>query len=153
MQALSFHYWRSGMFSDCIKKLSRKGFGLGTWDELDKWPSRLDFWFSRKKKKRFFGSFLSDHFLVFNFCPRDGDEWLGRGWERFLSNSRHLQGLCETALETSSPEIPRVLSVLQGMTFTTSRECFEEQQREAMWSTSPRFHTALKNRLRAIMLV
>lgn len=63
------------MFSDCIEKLSRKGFGLGTWNEFDKLPSRPDFCYSReKKKKSFLGSFLSDHFSVFNFCPRDGDE-------------------------------------------------------------------------------
>lgn len=82
------------MFPDCIKKLSRKGFGLRTWDELDKLPSRRDFcysWGEGLGEGSFLGHFLSECFLVFNFCPRDGDEWLRRGWERFLSNSCYLK--------------------------------------------------------------
>lgn len=133
IQALSFHYWSSGEFPDCIKKLSRKGFGLGTWDELGKLPSRPDFSYSRKKKNSW--TFSIRPFLVFNFCPRVGDEWLWRGWERFLSNSCQLKWLCETALGTSFPEIPKALSVLERMTFITSRECSEEQ-----------FHMAFKKR-------
>ena len=34
--------------------------------------------------------------------------------------------VCEAALETSSPGVPKALCVLQGMTFLTSKECFEE---------------------------
>lgn len=35
--------------------------------------------------------------------------------------------ISETALENSSPEFPKALSVSERMTFITSRECFEEQ--------------------------
>lgn len=51
------------------QSLSRKGFGLGTWDELGKLPSRPDFSYSRKKKKKILGPFLSDHFWFLTSVP------------------------------------------------------------------------------------
>lgn len=56
------------MFPDCIKKLSRKGFGLGTKDELDKLPSRPDFCYSRKKKV-FLDSFYQTIFWFLTSVP------------------------------------------------------------------------------------
>lgn len=45
------------MFPGCIKKLSRKGFSLRIWDELDKLPSRPNFCYSWGRKKKFSWTF------------------------------------------------------------------------------------------------
>lgn len=52
-------FWR---ISWLYQSLSRKGFGLGTWDELGKLPSRPDFSYSRKKKKKFLDLFYQTIF-------------------------------------------------------------------------------------------
>lgn len=62
------------MFPDHVIKPSRKGFDLGTWNELDNLSSRCDSYYCREN--RYFGPFLLDHVLVLISVLEMGGEWL-----------------------------------------------------------------------------